>query len=431
MSDELAAAEVPEERFSAAAALFHRDFRLFFTGLVITNTGTWMQLFGLGWLVVELAARDGTPQLGPLYLGLVGLSRALPGLVFGLFAGVVADRVDRRRLLLLTQSTAGVIASVLAALTLTGHINVVLVMALTAASAVAFAFDGPSRLAMVPRLVPRGALVSAIGLASVAFNGATLVGPLIGGLLIGPIGVGGLMAVNAVSYLVIVGALLAMRPMPVIAPAGHASMLDSLREGLAYVRHDAVLRWVIPLVAINSLLARPYIHLLPAVARDVLHVGAVELSWLVSASGAGALAGALVVTSLGGFRRRGLVCTGSAVLGGSALVLFALQHALVPGLVMAAIASFATMTLMGMAQTINQSRAPDHLRGRVMGVQHMTVQAGVPAGTMLEGSLGTLVGVDLAIGLGGAIVALAGAYVFLRAVALREYGTPLASAARS
>src|SRR5439155_24267259 len=191
-------------RTSALAALLYRDFRLFWIGLLVSNIGTWMQQFGLGWLVVQLAIRDGTPQLGPLYLGFVGLARAVPGLAFGLFGGVVADRADRRRLLIVTQTSAAIVAAVLALLTITDRINIVEIVLLSAMNSIIFSFDAPTRQAMVPRLVPESQLMSAIGLNSAAFNGATLIGPLLGGVLIIPFGVGGLMLLNAVSYLAIV-----------------------------------------------------------------------------------------------------------------------------------------------------------------------------------------------------------------------------------
>src|SRR5919204_3432493 len=299
--DEAAAAE--PGRTSALAALEYRDFRLFWVGLVVSNIGTWMQQFGLGWLVVQLAIKDGVPQLAPFYLGLTGLARALPGLAFGLFGGVVADRADRRRLLLLTQSSAAISAGVLGLLVITDRVNIVEILLISALNSIIFSFDAPTRQAMVPRLVSERELMSAIGLNSAAFNGATLVGPLLGGVLIIPFGVGGLMLLNAFSYIAIVGALLLMRAQPV-DHGRRRSMLESIREGLSYIRHDPVLRWVVALSVATALLTRPYIQLLPAEAQ-LLGVGAVELSWLLAASGAGALVGALVTASLGGWEQRG------------------------------------------------------------------------------------------------------------------------------
>src|SRR5256885_1269081 len=160
--DEAAAAE--PGRTSAWSALEHRDFRLFWIGLVVSNIGTWMQQFGLGWLVVQLAIKDGSPQLAPFYLGLVGLARAVPGLAFGLFGGVVADRADRRRLLIMTQTSAAIVAGILGVLTITDHINIVEIVLISALNSIIFSFDAPTRQAMVPRLVSDKELMSAIGL---------------------------------------------------------------------------------------------------------------------------------------------------------------------------------------------------------------------------------------------------------------------------
>src|SRR5256712_3255153 len=236
--DEAAAAE--PGRTSAWSALEHRDFRLFWIGLVVSNIGTWMQQFGLGWLVVQLAIKDGVPQLAPFYLGLVGLSRALPGLAFGLFGGVVADRADRRRLLLLTQSSAAVSAAVLATLAISNPINIVELVLVTLLNSIIFSFDAPTRQAMVPRLVSDKQLMSAIGLNSAAFNGATLVGPLIGGVLIIPFGVGGLMLIHALSYLAVLCALLLLRPQPGIDYGPPLSLLQSIKERLSFIRSEPV-----------------------------------------------------------------------------------------------------------------------------------------------------------------------------------------------
>ena len=164
--DEATAAE--PGRTSMLAALDYRDFRLFWFGLVVSNIGSWMQIYGLGWLVVQLAIRDGAANLAPLYLGLVGLSRAIPGLAFGLFGGAVADRTDRRQLLMVTQTSAAIVAATLAVLTITEHINIVEIILISALNSIIFSFDAPTRQAMVPRLVSEDQLMSAIGLNSAA-----------------------------------------------------------------------------------------------------------------------------------------------------------------------------------------------------------------------------------------------------------------------
>ena len=419
------AADVEPGRTSALAALRYRDFRLFWFGLLVSNVGTWMQMFGQGYLVVLLAVRDGVPQLAPLYLGLVGLARAIPGLTLGLFGGALADRTDRRRLLLVTQSAAAITAAILATLAITGRINIVEILLLGALNSTIFAFDAPTRQSMVPRLVPERDLMSAIGLNSAAFNGPQIVGPVIGGLLFAPFvdtptfGAGILFYVNAVSYLAVVVALLKMEPVPVVGTSSEVSMLDSIREGLAYIRQDVVVRWIVLLAATTALFARPYIQLLPAVAHELLNVGAVELSWMLAASGLGALAGALVTASLGAFQRRGLLLLGSVAAFGLFLAGFALQRELVPALPFLVALGLVTMLFNGMGNTILQTKSPEHLRGRVMSVYTMVFLGLMPLGSMVLGVAGTIVGTGTALLVGGLVVLATAAYAALRAPQIR------------
>src|SRR5438445_7854710 len=414
--DEAAAAE--PGRTSAWSALEHRAFRLFGIGLVVSNIGTWMQQFGLGWLVVQLAIKDGSPQLAPFYLGLVGLARAVPGLAFGLFGGVVADRADRRRLLIMTQTSAAIVAGILGELTVSDHINIVEIVLLSALNSIIFSFDAPTRQSMVPRLVSDKELMSAIGLNSAAFNGAPLVGPLLGGVLLIPFGVGGLMLLTAVSYLAIVVALFLMRPQPVDAGV-RRPLLESIREGLSFIRGDPVLRWVVVLSVATALFTRPYIQLLPAEAQ-FLGVGALELSLLLAASGGGALVGALITASLGAWRRRGALLVGAALAHGVLLMFFGAQHSVVGAMVFVGLTSLAVMVYLGMANTLMQTRTPDAIRGRVMSVNTMVFMGFMPLGQMLLGSVGTFAGINNAFLAGGVVVTLLAGYAALRVTALRE-----------
>ena len=420
------AADVEPGRTSALAALRYRDFRLFWFGLLVSNTGTWMQMFGQGYLVVLLAVRDGVPQLAPLYLGLVGLARAVPGLALGLFGGALADRTDRRRLLLVTQSAAAVTATILATLAITSTINIVEILLLGALNSTIFAFDAPSRQSMVPRLVPERDLMSAIGLNSAAFNGPQIIGPVIGGLLFAPFvdtptfGAGLLFYVNAVSYLAVVVALLKMGPVPIIGHSSELSMLDSIREGLAYIRQDVVVRWIIVLAATTALFARPYIQLLPAVAHELLRVGAVELSWMLAASGVGALLGSLATAMLGGFARRGLVLVTTSVGFGVFLAWFTVQRALLSSLPLLVVLGFLTMVFLGMANGLLQTRSPDHLRGRVMSVYTMVFMGLMPLGSMVIGSIGSIAGTDRGLLAGGIICTVVALYAAVRIAPLRN-----------
>jgi predicted MFS family arabinose efflux permease len=196
-------------------------------------------------------------------------------------------------------------------------------------------------------------------------------------------------------------------------------MLASIREGLAYIRRDRVLRWVVVLAVATALFTRPYIQLLPAEAQ-FLGVGALELSWLLAASGLGALGGALVTASLGGWKRRGAVLVGSALGHGILLALFAEQRSVIGAMLFIGLTSFAVMVFLGMANTLMQTRTPDHLRGRAMSVHTMVFMGFMPLGQMLLGSLGTVAGINTAFLVGGTIVVLVSTFALFRAPALRD-----------
>src|SRR5438876_671924 len=268
------------------------------------------------------------------------------------------------------------------------------------------------------RLFWAGLVVSNIGTWMQQFGLGWLVVPLIGGVLIIPFGVGGLMVLTAVSYFAVVAALLVMRAQPVDT-GRRAPMLDSIREGLSYLRHDPVLRWVVALSVATALLTRPYIQLLPAEAQ-FLGVGAVELSWLLAASGAGALGGALITASLGGWKHRGALLVAAAFAHGSLLMLFGTQRSVLGALVFVGLTSFAVMVFLGMGNTLMQTRTPDALRGRVMSVNTMVFIGFMPLGQLVLGAVGTVAGINTAFLIGGIIGTAVALYAGLRVTALRE-----------
>src|SRR5688572_27385033 len=314
---------------STLAALRHGEFRWLFSGLVAANLGLWMQEFALGWLVVQLAVRDGNPALAGFYLGLRSLAGAVPALAFGLFAGVYADRTDRRQLLIITRVASAVIAAVLAVLVITDHVNIFIVMLLSAASTAAFAFDMPGRHAIIPSVVPARDLFSAVGLMRASMQAAHAIGPIIAGLLIVPIGIGGVLLAKAALVTASIGAMLPMKPRPAHAGSRELGVLDSLREGVSHMRRDDVIRWCVILQIALSLFAQAFMALLPAVAVETLRVGATELSWLFGAVGIGALVGAFLIASVARVERRGRLMLSTFLAIGVALVLFGLQREMV------------------------------------------------------------------------------------------------------
>jgi MFS family permease len=382
-----------------------------------------MQVFALGILVVQIAEREGRPELAPFYLGLMGLARAVPGLALTLVAGAVADRVDRRRLLLITQTTMAVNASVLAVIVYLGVANLWHVLIAAIVQAAAFAFDNPSRQSMVPRIIPLPFLPSAIGLQSAAFNGASVIGPVIAGLLYVPIGIPGLLAVNALSFLAIIGALKVMPAIPPSSAPSH-SLIASIGQGARYVRGNRQLVWILATVATVFVFAGPTSALLPAVAGESMWNGMSWLSLLLAAMGAGSFAGSFITMNVGRVRSLGTVFVFAAVLNGLMLLLFALTAAPVLALLFAFGTGFGGTAMAGMGNNMLQATTDDAYRGRVMSVWAITFIGLMPIGQLALGGLGSLLGIHAALAIGGAISLAAGIYVLLRVPYLREWRAP-------
>ena len=397
--------------------LRHRNFRLFWLGFAISNLGTWIQTFALGWLVVELAVRDGSPQLAPLYLGLVGLARAVPGFGLGLIAGAVADRSNGRRVLVLTQLGAAGVSTALAALTATGNIGVSGVLLLTAIGAAVTAFEGPTRLTMVTGLVQDRELMSAVGVSQLAVQVPQIVGPALGGILLLPLHLDGLFLVTAATYAVAAVTLRQLPPLSLARAVNSVPIYRSIVEGLRYVLHDPVLRSVIVLSAVVAFCSRPYTFLIPAFAVAILDTDGQGVSVLMSATGLGALFGGLAVASLGGVWRRGVLLLGVAVAMGAALMTVAFQHALVPAIA-ATMALGVTMVIFsGIANIILQTGSHENIRGRVMSIFTMVFLGFMPLGQLVQGALGSVIGIDLVFQAGG-VLTVAAALLVLRGRAI-------------
>jgi MFS family permease len=379
-----------------------------------------MQVFALGILVVQLAERDGSVGLAPFYLGLTGLARAIPGLALTIIAGAVADRSDRRRLLLVTQGVMSVNASLLALVTLAGAVTLLDVMLAAAVQSAAFAFDAPARHSMIPRLVPARGMASAIGLQSAAFNSAQVVGPLLAGLLYLPLGVAGLLIINAASFIVILLALVLMRPIPPSAVIT-ASVLDSVGDGFRYVAAHTRAKWLLALTATALFATGSFTALLPAVAGDTTYRGFSWLSLMLSATGLGALAGSFVLLRYGRSSRPGVLYTIAIIFNGAAIVLFALS--LRPGFVLAtAFAAGLGGTMMaGLANGMLQGAITDEYRGRVMSFFSFQFIALTPAGQLVTGALGTALGIHAALVASGAVCFVVGLFGVVRVHEVRNW----------
>ena len=386
-------------------ALGYREFRLLWVGLIISNTGSWMASLAQGWLVVELAPK---PALAPFYLGVVGFVRAAPALLLSGFAGTIADRVDRRRLLIVSQLTLGLSALVLATLAQTHIVQIWQVVLMAGISAAAQTFDAPTRQSLVPLLVGPADLMNAIGLNSAAFNGPGIIGPAIGGILVSTVGVATTFYLNALSFGAVIIALLLMTPKPPVRVAARPGVWRELLDGLSYVRGKPPILALFLLAFLFSMVARPYIQLLPAFVKAAVHGGPDALGAMMAGSGVGALGGSIAVAFVGTRHHRGRIATVCATLAGLALFGFSLTRTtLVGALVLVALGACVNL-FMGMTNTLLQVHTTLEMRGRIMALYTMIFLGFMPLGSWLLGSIAALTTLPLTLGVAGIVVALAG-----------------------
>ena len=396
------------ERFGA---LTYRDYRLLFFGQAVSSVGGWMQMIAQGWLVYALTGSS-------FWLGAVALARAIPVFIFSLIGGSVADRYDRRFVIAVANGSTAVLAFILGTLAWTNTISVWHVVVIAFLMGAAFSFEVPCRQALISTMVEEKDLVSAVGLNSIAFNLAAVIGPALAGILILYTDEGALFMLNGATYLAVVGTVMMTRAAP-CAPPTKKSLLDSTVDGLRYVWRTPELLALVSLMAVTSLLARPYIQLLPVFARDVLDIGAAGLGLLNSAAGGGALVAAITVAVLGTFRRRGLWVALSGMILGLALAVFAMSATLAVSFVATAILGFCATFSSISANTMLQANSNPKMRGRVMGLHSLTMMGIMPLGTMLEGALGSVMGVPLVLLIGGGVTAAVGLFIAVRARRLR------------
>src|SRR3989442_1170942 len=309
----------PAARRYGLGALSHRNFRLFFIGQGISLVGTWMQNVGEGWLILTLTN-------SPFYVGLTSALSSLGVLLFSLYAGVIADRVDKRRVIIFMQIAFMLEAFTVAILVWTGVVAVWQVLVLATILGIASAFDIPMRQSFLVEMVGKEDLMNAIALNSSVFNGARVIGPAIAGVLIGAVGIAWCFFANGVSYLAVIAGLSMMRLGPRPRPDRTASTLDNVLEGFPYVRRTTPIRALLLLVRLVSLVGMPYTVLMPLFADAILHGGARGLGVLMGATGVGALLGALIVASRPGLRGLGKVTAAAAAGFGVCLMLFAFSR---------------------------------------------------------------------------------------------------------
>jgi len=390
----------------------HRNYRLFFTGQVISVSGTWMQNVALAWLVVELTH-------SPLAVGILAFCRFIPFTVFGLVAGVVADRIDNRKLVIATQVISMVFSALFAVLVLSGLETLWVVYLLATLSSTAIVFDAPGRHALTFQMVGRDELPNAVALNASLFNASRVVGPAVAGVLIAAFGVGVCFAVNAVTFLAVLVGLLMMRKdelVPLKRSAEPPTMMRGIREGFAYVLSVPELRLVLAIVTVVSTVGFNFHVILPLLASDTLNTGPEVFGILSACFGAGALVGALLSAALGRASWKVLML-GTGGFSVSLLALAPLASVwLCAALLVVTGVCFTLWT--SNANTILQLGAPDHLRGRVVSLYLWAFAGLAPIGGLLAGWLTEIGGTRLSFTVAGAaglaMTALASRRVSLR-----------------
>jgi MFS family permease len=393
---------IPKRATSVFAALRYRDFRLLWGGLMISNVGTWMQFTAMGFFVARVA---GSPHVAALDLGILGASRAIPVLLLSPIAGVAADHLPRRRVLIATNVTMAFAALLLALLATAGRLDMVTLVLISALNSAANAFDSPTRQSWVPLLVGRQYVGNAVGLNSVAFNAPAVIGPAIAGLLIVWVGVAGSFYVNAVLTLAVVVAVVMMTPAPSTVRQ-REPMFHAMRRGIVFLARDPILRWIVLAFFVTAVFARPYGQLIPAFTENVLHAGPRGLGWAVSAIGVGGFGGALVTAYYGQRRRRSRIWLLAGLLMSFGIVGLGFVPTLAIALPVLFLIGIGTMALLGATNTLIQMLAPDEVRGRALAVYTMIAIGVVPAGSLVDGAIAAAIGLHQMFVLSGTLCAL-------------------------
>ncbi|MGD0020911.1 MAG: MFS transporter [Smithellaceae bacterium] len=387
--------------------LQYRNYRLFFIGQFISLIGTWMQQIAVSWLVYQMTH-------SAFLLGLIGFVSQIPTFVISPFAGVWSDRFNRYRMLIMTQTLSMIQAMVLAILVLSGAISVWQIILLSLFIGCVNAIDMPTRQSFVIHMIDeRKDLSNAIALNSAMFNAARFLGPFIAGVLIAIVGEGICFLINGLSYIAVILALLAMNVSNMKFGFKKSSVIKELKDGFTYVSGDTKIKSILLLVALTSIMGVPFIVLMPAFAKDILHGGPHTLGFLMSALGGGALMGAFYLaarTDAKGLRK---IINMAALLFGISLIGLSLSNYLWISLLMIFIAGFGMMVQVASSNTWLQTNVDDDKRGRVMSFYVVSFMGMAPFGSLLAGSMARAIGISNTIFIGGTVCIL-GAILFLK-----------------
>ena len=405
--------------FNITRALRHRNYRLFFGGQSVSLVGTWITRIATSWLIYRLTG-------SVLLLGVVGFCGQIPTLLLAPFAGVIVDRNDRHRILVWTQVFSAVQSLALAVMVFSGHVSVVYVLALQIVQGVINAFDTPARQAFVSEMVEdRADLSNAIALNSSMVTGSRVIGPAIGGVIIAGFGEGWCFLLDAISYLAVIASLLLMHLKPRVRIMSDTRMWAELSAGIQYVRASIPIRDALILIALVSIMTMPYTVLMPAISKQLLHGGPHTLGFLMTASGLGALLGALYLASRTTVLGLGRVMMISTLTLGVSLIAFSFSRVLWLSLAILPLVGAGFMVEMAATNTLIQTVVDESMRGRVMAFYTMAFLGTAPIGSLLGGALADRIGPPATICVGGVVCVLGAAWLRTRLPVIRQALRPI------
>jgi MFS family permease len=385
-------------------SLNHRNYLLFWIGTVISHSGDWMDQIALNWLVLVISN-------SPLSLGLVNLCRAIPAILLTPWGGVVADHWERRKILMVTQSTAMCLAFILGVLVTTGAVALWHIYLVAALRGAIMSFNLPARSSMVSDLVPRGDLQNAIALNSVTMNLTRVLGPSLGGILIAIMGIDWLFYLNALSFLAILETLRRMDAVPICKKEGKAGPWQELKEGFVFIRRNDLLFYLVMLAVVPMFFGQPYMTMITVFAKDILFVGPLGLGLLTSTAGLGSIVGALFVAGRRSTPRIRFML-GGLIFFGISILLFSASHWFVPSLVFLFLAGAGNVAYNSTNNTLLQLNAPDSYRGRILSMTSIN-RGLVPLGTAITGFVAEKAGAPIALGSMAAMLILLGGIAIL------------------
>lgn len=401
-------------KFSIPAALRHKRYLYLWLGLLISIAGSQMQISALFWHIRTLTGRP-----NPLALGGIGLARILPVIVFSFLGGPVADTLNRRRILFVTQTAMALGALALALLTFTGHITIWYIYLLTAIQATAVAFDGPARQAMIPNIVPAEDLPSAFSMSSIAMNAGSIIGPALSGIVIVALGQGYTYFFNAVSFLAVILALVLIGP--VLQDTRKSGIhLSAALDGIRFIFSRPIILSTMLMDFVATFFASAN-TMMPIVAKDILKVSEIGYGWLSSAQAIGSVAAGVVVSQVQKLRKQGSIFLIAVVVFGSATVLFGATSTFAIAMLALILMGAADAVSTIIRNTIRQLTTPDHIRGRMTAVNQIFFQGGPQLGEVESGIVASLFGVPAAIISGGIGCIVGTALIVLKWPQLRTY----------